>query len=202
MTDQTQVTIADADDDPKKRKAEHSLLIFAGDGTVAVTEDWEKANGIRYKDLESGEVLDYQPKSPAALLMGALFGFRTLATNEASQVRQKKGAIGTGAAQVQGIRDRFDLIESGTWVSRTREPTVYDKAVLAEAVADTMIASGKAAAADRDSIVQMASRLVADDAGEKAALQTKGVKDAYDKLVGRTSNVKSADDLMAALLKA
>src|SRR5262245_8264430 len=99
--------------DAKKRQvAEHFYLDSDGN----VVEDIMAAKGIRYVHLASKDTFDYYVKpGTSGMVALALFGARTLATNEASQVRQKEGS---GGDQVGGIRERFSLIDTGQWVDR------------------------------------------------------------------------------------
>lgn len=183
-----------ADDKVEKRAiAKHELL--AADGSVV--EDFEDAHGIRYTDLASGLSVDYLPKNPNALRMGAAFGFRTLATNEASQARQRDGSA---QDQIDAIRDRFDLIENQSqWVDRTREGGVrWDLPTLATAAVNVAIANGKVANDDsaKGAAFQKFSEFLAADPGNVAKIRSvDGVEAEYRKLRGKTA--KTADDLMA-----
>ena len=97
--------------------AKHFLLTSTGE----VTEKEEEATGIRYVSLASGRTLDFQVPGAVAgtpQTMGAVFGFKTLATNEASAMRQKEGP---NSDQIGAIEERFALISTGQWVDRTRE---------------------------------------------------------------------------------
>jgi len=100
-----------------KAVAKHFLLTSTGE----VTEKEEEATGIRYVSLASGRTLDFQVPGAVAgtpVTMGAVFGFKTLATNEASAMRQKEGP---NSDQIGAIEERFALISTGQWVDRTRE---------------------------------------------------------------------------------
>jgi len=101
----------------KRAVAKHYLLTSTGE----VTENEGEATGIRYVSLASGRTFDYQVPgatagSPQSML--AVFGAKTLATNEASAMRQKEG---DSSDQVGAIEERFALIDTGQWVDRTRE---------------------------------------------------------------------------------
>lgn len=128
-------------DSPRKAVAKHYLLDTQGQ----VTEDEKQATGIRYHHLASGNTFDYQI-SDAAKMMLAVFGAKTLATNEASAIRQKEG---DDSDQVGAIRERFALLDSGEWVDRTREggPKI-DVPRLAASAAALMHGKGKLAQLD------------------------------------------------------
>lgn len=180
------------DQEPTKRQvAKHSLLDAGG----AVVEDMEQATGFRYLDIASGKTFDYQLKSNSdALRMLGLFGGRTLATNEASAARQKDG---DSADQLAAIAERFALIDTGVWVDRTREggPRV-DQAVLATAVLNVMIASGKVAEGERDArYAKLLENWAADPKKVTVAHSVPSVRDEYAKLTGKTA--RTVDDLAA-----
>lgn len=115
-----------ADTEAVTRKlAEHGLL--AQDGTV--TEDEESAWGMTYKivrDKATDTQVDLPPftytygQNADADRMLAIFGAKTLATNESSAARQGKDAV-DAAGQMEAVAERFALIQSGQWVDRTRE---------------------------------------------------------------------------------
>jgi phosphoribosylformylglycinamidine (FGAM) synthase PurS component len=185
----------------KRQVAKHSLLDTQG----AVVEDFEDATGVRYQDVETGKTIDFQLKANTdATRMLALFGARTLMTNEASAVRQKEGKSGTGALQVQAIEERLALIfgtdgNGGQWVDRTREggPRI-DQQALADAVCEVMIAGGKFAPEDRDAKrAKLLETWAADPKKVGVAHSVPAVRDAYARLVGRTA--KTVDDLAAML---
>lgn len=141
-----------ADTEPVRQKiAEHSLVNAAGE----TVDEEELATGISYKmvwDKQAKQAVDlpafiYQvpnakPGDPATML--AIFGAKTLATNETSQARNSKG--GTSAAeQLEAVKDRFALIDTGKWVDRTRDGTGarLDKDALAGAVVEEAGKLGK-----------------------------------------------------------
>jgi hypothetical protein len=98
----------------KRAVAKHFMLDAAG----VVTEDETLAKGIRYTHLATGRTFDYMLKDGPSKDMLAIFGAKTLATNEASAMRQKEG---DNSDQVGAIEERFALIDTGQWVDRTRE---------------------------------------------------------------------------------
>lgn len=177
----------------KRQVAKHSLL--GSDGSSV--EDMEQATGIRYQDLDSGETFDYQLKANSdALRMLAAFGARTLATNEASAARQKDAS---GAEQIAAIKERFALIDGGTWVDRTREggPRI-DQDQLATAVLNVMIVAGKLTEEDRDAKkAKLLETWAADPKKVTQAHSVTQVRDEYAKLTGKTA--RTVDDLAAML---
>jgi len=173
----------------ERRVAKHSLLNKQGEAV----EDFEEATGIRYQDIASGVTFDYQLKGDSdALRMLALFGARTLATNEASAARQKDGD------QIEAIKARFALIDSGTWVDRTREggPRL-DHAKLATAVVNVFTNAGKAPADPAAAIEKLLKNWAEDPKKASIAHSVPGVRDEYAKLTGKTT--RTVDDLMAQI---
>lgn len=114
MSEQTQVET----EDKRTQVARHTYL----DGEGNVTKDIHAATGISYEDVESGETFTFQiPGGSAgnAITMLAVFGAKTKATNEASQIRQQLRAGETPAqSQVDAIKEAFGKIAEGIW----REP--------------------------------------------------------------------------------
>lgn len=198
MTDVGQTTV----DTAKRQVAKHSLLDAAGQ----VVEEMEKATAARYQDIETGKTFDYTP-SGAAKDMLALFGARTLMTNEASAVRNGKES-GDGAAQMEAIAERFAGLDNGVWVDRTREGVgvKVDKAVLASAAVEIGMEAGKIAEDKKGDAY--ASILKALEEGKPASGDKKaqtaaqamatiraipGVQERYAKLQGKTT--RTIDDL-------
>jgi hypothetical protein len=123
----------------KKAVAKHFLLNAAGE----VVENETEATGIRYQQLSTGDTFDYQI-SDAAKTMLAVFGAKTLATNESSQVRNNPKGAGGDAEQMEAIRNRFALLDQGEWVDRTREGgAAVNKDWLCEATIMVMIEDKK-----------------------------------------------------------
>lgn len=179
----------------RKAVAKHFLL----DSNGEVTDDETKATGIRYHQITSGEVFDYQV-SEAAKLMLATFGAKTLATNESSQVRNNPKGAGGDAEQMEAIKNRFALLDQGEWVDRTREGgATVNKDWLAEAIILVMLADGKItdAQASGDAKAKVRAKLEDDKAYQTTARQHPRVAAEYSKLAGRV--VKTTDDLMAAI---
>lgn len=168
----------------KTRLAKHEML----DATGKVVEDEEEATGIRYTRLDDGKVFEKQIATmpDTARLMLAIFGARTLATNEASQVKQKGGGD-----YVAAIHDRFDLIESGKWVDKSGGGKI-DLDTLAQAIVNIGASSGKTF----DLAVIRAK--LDDDAPWRAKVrQVKAITDEYATLKGRT--VATVEDVFGAI---
>jgi hypothetical protein len=187
----------------KRQVAKHGLLDQAGN-LLAESSDFENAHGIRYLDIATGQTFDYMLTNPESVRMFAAFGARTLTTNEASQVRNSKEG-GTPAEQVQAIRDRFALIDSGTWVDRSREggprwdvPTLASAAV-AVAVAKKKVPNTDAAKGDAyDKFL----KLMTEDPSKVTVIRAvEGVEAEYRKLRG-TAPSKTVDDLMSLVTPA
>lgn len=188
MTDTTQGETTDV---VKRTVAKHYLL----DSTGAVVEDEEQATGIRYHHIGTGQTFDYQiaaaqPGSPATML--AIFGAKTLATNEASAVRQKSGDMGD---QVGAITDRFAMIDSGKWVDRTREGFKWDLDLLAQAVVAVLVRDSHISAEQgSDPAIVAKVRAKLDDKAQVTLVrQTEGVEAEYKRLSGKTT--RSVADL-------
>lgn len=128
----------------RKQVAKHYLLL--ADGTV--TKDIEEATGIRYEDITSKEVFDYQMPDAVAgkpQTMFALFGAKTKATNEASQYRQavERGDEVDVESQVVAIRETFATIDTGVWREKSEGGFArIDRAALAQAIIDVKQAAG------------------------------------------------------------
>jgi hypothetical protein len=188
-------------DKKSERVAKHSLLDKDGN----VVENEEEASGIRYVHIETGETLDYQSGLVVGETVTVLphhamfwnFGAKTLATNEASAIRNGKDPDGD---QVAAIKERFNLIFTGKWVDRTREGVgvKIDKAALATAVVNVTIADGNAKEEQRDALYAVIFQKLEEDKGFVAQMrQIQGVPAEYAKLVGKTT--KTSADLMAQL---
>ena len=177
----------------RKAVAKHFLLDENGE----VTEDETKARGFRYEQISTGEKFDYMV-SPAAAMMLACFGGKTLATNEASQVRNGKLA-GGDAEQMEAIKNRFALLDQGEWVDRTRESAAPNLDWLAESIVAVMLADSKITEeqAAGDAKAKVRQKLDDDPAYVKTARQHPRVSAEYARLAGRV--VKTTDDLMAAI---
>lgn len=179
-------------DTPKRAKADHAILDAAGN----VTDEMEKAAGTRYVHLGTRETLDVMladlPQVTRDML--ACFGFKTLATNEASQARQ------AGDDEMIGIRDRLDVLKTGVW-AKERDGVggvVIDRDVLADAAIAVMLANGEI----EDDAAAAARQQIREGLDEPATLkfvrQVDGVQAEYDR---RTNKTKRSTADLAALLR-
>src|SRR5215204_4698782 len=91
----------------RSKVAEHELV----DAQNAVTEDEESADGIKYTLVANGKSFtwNWTAANEQARKLLAIFGAKTLATNETSQARQK-GADADG--QLDAVVERFALIQN------------------------------------------------------------------------------------------
>lgn len=127
----------------KRAVAKHELLDAAGN----VVENEEEATGIRYTVLANNQAFDFQSGLEAGQrnTMLIIFGAKTLATNESSAIRNNPKGEGTPDEQIDAVRERFALLESGKWVDRTREGVgaKLDLDTFANAICNVMVAEGK-----------------------------------------------------------
>ena len=149
--------------DEKKKRAEHDLL--AADGSVV--DDEESANGIRYTLVALPDrPFTYQfGANPQVDKFLALFGAKTLATNESSAVRNSAKGEGSAEEQIEAVEARFALLATGAWVDRTREGVgaKVDLDALANAICNVMVAEGKYTADDVTNGKLAATRQKLDD---------------------------------------
>lgn len=176
----------------KEQLADHGLLDAAG----AVTKDMQVAQSITYnlKDLP-GEVVTYTyGNSPDGDRMLALFGAKTLATNESSQARQKLGTTGTEQQQIAWVRERFGLLETGQWVDKTREgfSRAWDKDILADIIVASAAANGKTV-----DVAAIRAKLDSDEQWYKDCQLVPQYADEYRKQTNKP--VKAVSDILAGL---
>lgn len=179
-----------------RKVAVHELL--AQDGSVVESE--EEADGIRYTLLGNGEKFDWlaSQATPSELKLLAIFGAKTLATNETSQARNNPKGAASPDEQIGAVRDRFAMIRTGQWVDRTREGGAVgakvDKDALAEAIVRVKLAAGKITDAQvGDEKAAIRQRLEDDVAYMRKARQVPEVASEYASIVGRAT--ASVDDL-------
>lgn len=174
----------------RKAVAKHALIDPQGNEV----DSEESATGIRYTLLGNGKVFEYQyGTSQVGDRMLALFGAKTLATNETSQARNNPKGAGSHDEQFQAVADRFEMVLSPTepkWIDRTREGVaqVIDKPALVEAICQQFAEEGKAI--DRAALTQ---RLEEDKQYVAKARKHLGVATKYAAIVGKAS--VSTDDL-------
>jgi hypothetical protein len=141
-------------------------------------------------------VFEYQyGTSPIGDRMLALFGAKTLATNETSQARNNPKGAGSHDEQFQAVSDRFAMVldpQEPKWIDRTREGVaqVIDKDALAAAIYQQFTEEGKQI--DQAAVRQ---KLEEDKTYVAKARKHLGVATKYAALVGKTS--VSTDDLAA-----
>jgi hypothetical protein len=157
----------------------------------------EDGTGNRYVDIASGETFDYQLKPGTdGMRMLALFGARTLMTNEASAERHGPRAGGP-KEQMASIRERFALIDTGVWVDRTRDggPRI-DQAMLANAAITARVNAGVNVESDRATLyANLLKNWAADPKLVAIAHSVTAVRDEYAKLSGKI--VRTLADLDA-----
>lgn len=178
----------------KVRVAKHELLKGS-----EVTENEEEATGIRYTQLGSGAKfeVDIAGMPDAAKNLLAIFGAKTLATNEASQARN--GQHADEAGQLLAIQERFDLISGKTtgtpqWVDRTGGERKIDLDVMAQAMANVAGKQGKTGQATE--VAFWRSKLDAEDFVRKVRNVTE-FKNEYAALQGR--QVATVDDVFSSI---
>lgn len=195
MTDTN--AIAQGQKKKRPKAAEHEFIDAQGE----VVDDGESAAGYRYTLLSNGQVFDWywSQANEDEKRMFALFGVKTLATNETSQVRNspKNQGMDTSAEQMEALLERFTMVRNGQWVDRTREGAVakIDKDALAEAICQVLVAKGKVTQQDVDSKLKAEKRqLLEDDATYlRKSRQVPEVAIAYAAIVGK--QVATVDDL-------
>lgn len=173
---------------PRESKAEHH---FIGRDS-AVVDDISRATGIRYVSKENGGAVDFQIPEGEPRLWLALFGARTLATNEASAARQGGD---DAAGQLEAIRTRLTGIAEGVWAAERSGGPRINLDALAQALADAYIRARKLDKERREEGVQrIRAKLATQERGEhQKALSVPGVRDAYQRHLGK--EVASLDQL-------
>lgn len=198
ITGDLTMTMQDQTNSSKKvraKVAEHEFIDAAGEPV----DDGESAQGYRYTLLASGDSFDWYwaQANDDEKRMLAIFGAKTLATNETSQARNNPKGSGSAAEQMEALRERFTMLRSGQWVDRSREGSVVkiDKDALAEAICQVLVAKGKATEADIAGGVKAQKRqLLEDDATYlRKSRQVPEVAIAYAAIVGR--QVATVEDL-------
>lgn len=174
--------------------AEHEFIDAQGNAV----DDGESAQGYRYTLLANGDTFDWYwtMANDDEKRMLAIFGAKTLATNETSQARNNPKSAGSAAEQMEALRERFTMLRNGQWVDRTREPGVakVDKQALAKAIIQVLIDKGKITEGDRDATFATKFQQLEEDATymRKARLVPE-VSSAYAAIVGKQA--VSVDDL-------
>ena len=181
---------ASANDKPKREQAaKHSFLAESG----KETKDIHEATGIRYQDVASGEVFEYQIPGATAgspLTMLAVFGSKTKATNEALQICQQGDEA--EMSQVDAIIEVFGKISNGVW----REPSdgVGVAKVDRDSLALAIVEAQKALGHDRD-LNAVRKKLDDDPKFFRGARKAEDVSAIYNRLVGKDAKPKTSADL-------
>lgn len=180
----------------KRKVAQHDLI--AADGSIVESE--EEAQGIKYTLQENGKSLvwNWADATDAEKRLLAIFGAKTLATNETSQVRNNLKGAGDADEQIQAVLERFAMIRTGQWIDRTREGGVgakIDRDALAEAICQVLVAEGKATDQQvADGLkAEKRERLESDPAYLRKVRTVPQVATAYAAIVGKST--ATVDDL-------
>jgi hypothetical protein len=175
----------------KRKVAQHDLI--DANGKEVDTE--EEAQGIKYTLQENGQSLTWKwaEATDDEKRLLAIFGAKTLATNETSQVRNNPKGPGDADEQIAAVRERFAMIRTGQWVDRTREGggvgAKIDRDALAEAICQVLVAEGKVTDADVQNGVKAEKRKRLDDdaAYLRKARTVPAVALAYSQIVGKST---------------
>lgn len=125
----------------KRALAKHEYFTINGGDT----DDETEAHGYRYTHLRTGGSVErmWSDLNADAQRMFGIFGMKTLASNEASQVKQAGGAEVNPAPAIEA---RFNLLQNERkWVDRTREGFTVNLDTLAAATFEILTKYGKAA---------------------------------------------------------
>lgn len=190
MTMQESVETTTGATTTKRKVAQHDLIDAKGE----VVETEEEAQGIRYTLQENGQAMtwNFSDATEDEKRLLCIFGAKTLATNETSQVRNNPKGGGDADEQITAVKERFAMIRTGQWVDRTREGGVgvkIDKDALAEAICQVLVAEGKTddAAVAAGLKAEKRERLENDAAYLRKARTVPAVALAYAKIVGKTT---------------
>lgn len=182
----------------RDQRAKHELLDANGAlGGEDLAE--EQAHGIRYTLLANGKSFDYKfGVSGEADRMLALFGAKTLCTNETSAARNNTKGEASPDEQMAAVEERFALLSTGVWVDRTRDGVgaKLDPDALAQAIVDVLVGEGKLERDKADDFkADRRAKIEADAAWGRKMRTFPAVATRYNEIVGRT--VATVDDLMA-----
>lgn len=174
------MTNVDTNPDKREAVAKHELIATKGGEHL----DMQTATGIRYTDRASNSVFEYIVPLPAKavsaglthedfkgspILMLALFGAKTKATNETSRVRN--GKDGDTTQQMEALDEVFESISEGVWREKAEGGggSRTDKALLAQVFVEMLgnAAKGDAAyyAAKFESDLPYMRKVLASEAG-------------------------------------
>jgi hypothetical protein len=182
----------------KNRIATHEWLGPNG----GVVDDIEDAIGYQYKLLVNGETFNWllSQATDSERNMCALFGVKTLCTNEVSGVRNSKENRNNPDPTIyddaiEAVRTRFALIRNENQWERTREATVgvprVDRDKLAEAICQVLVKAQKKTQQEVDDGYKATVRQRLDDDAEWLGKMRKfpPVLAAYTLLVGKDSGI-------------
>lgn len=183
-----------ADDEKKKQVAKHILLDASGNEV----EKEEQATGFGYTliALQNSPFTFQTGMTPGERnTMLAVFGGKTLATNQSSAARNNAKGEASPQDQLAAVVDRFKLLETGIWVDRTREVGAQvDLDAMAHAILDVMIAAGKATEENKGDIwTTRRQRLEEDKDYLRSVKLNPDVAAAYAALKGKVA--ATVDDL-------
>jgi hypothetical protein len=169
----------------REKVAEHEFIDAQGDPV----DDGEAAQGYRYTLLANGDTFDWfwAMANEDEKRMLAIFGAKTLATNETSQARNNPKGAGSAAEQMEALRERFTMVRNGQWVDRTREGGAkVDQPSLATAIVQVLITKGKITEADKDATYADKLKMLAEDPTYlRKSRQVPEVAVAYAAILGR-----------------
>ena len=174
--------------DKREFVADHEFIDAQGNEV----EETETATGYRYTLLAIKNepfVWQWDAANENERRMLALFGAKTLATNETLQVRnaKKNKGLDTLREQLTALQERFKMVGEGQWVDRTREGGFrVDRPKLATAAVNVKIEAGKLKEFDRDAEYARVLQKIEEDAEYlKRLRQIPEVIAAYAVVMGR-----------------
>lgn len=173
----------------KRKVADHEYLDAAGN----IVDEEESAQGYRYKHLESQKDFTWQwaDATDDERRMLAIFGAKTLATNETSAARNNSKGAASADDQMNAVKSRFDLIRGGTWLDRERGGGGFaiKPELLAQAINNVRQALGKAVT----DVGELLKRIAEEPGYSAKARKVPEVAAEYARLAGRST--VTIDDL-------
>ena len=180
---------------PRPRRAEHVMIDASGNEV----EDQELAHGYVYSLVGTGTddvdpfEWNWADATDDEKRMVALFGVKTLATNEASGKRNNAKGVQFSASEIMdAVKARFALIRGGQWTAEREGGigVVVDRDKLASAICEYLVSSGKKTQNDVDTggtWDKVRARLESDKEYFRNARNQPEVSANYAKLMGRTA---------------
>jgi hypothetical protein len=185
------------DEDKTRTVAKHEYL----DGEGKVVDAEEEAKGYRYTLLGNDQSVEwnYDEATEEEKRLYAIFGVKTLCTNESSQIRNNKKLSDVeknADVQIGAVRERLALIKGGQWVDRTREGGfAVDRPRLATALVNMQVLAKKFGEDMRDEKYADALRRFEEEPGYMAKVRrVPQVSEEYTRLSGK--GVVSLDDVL------